>query len=248
MATLAEVTDPLRSIFTFVPPVGLGVCDVCHGAPNERFSRCYSCWETVDQVSFPVQWVVPISLYRVGQQLHHVLRSYKDSSVPSLRQGSKVAVAAILGRFLSDHAPCIRTATGAAWDGIVVVPSTRDRPGQHPLEAALELLKNWPNEIINCLVRGDVEIAHGRADDRGFHVSNHVMGRALLLVDDTFTTGARLQSAASALHLAGARVVAGLVIGRVMNPDFNEPTKTAWERNQAVPYSFERCCLEDDSA
>jgi predicted amidophosphoribosyltransferase len=39
----------------------------------------------------------------------------------------------------------------------------------------------------------------------------------ILLVDDTFTSGATFQSAASALALGGADVIAGVVIGRVID-------------------------------
>jgi hypothetical protein len=48
----------------------------------------------------------------------------------------------------------------------------------------------------------------------------------MLLVDDTMTTGAKLQSAASALNLGGARVVAAVVLGRVIDVrDPNNPEK-----------------------
>jgi hypothetical protein len=43
----------------------------------------------------------------------------------------------------------------------------------------------------------------------------------ILLIDDTFTSGARLQSAASALALAGATVVAAFTLGRFIRPDYN---------------------------
>lgn len=64
--------------------------------------------------------------------------------------------------------------------------------------------------------------------------------------DDTFTTGATFQSAASALSLAGADVVAGVVVGRVItvgDPRF--PVRDErWDEQRDVGFSFERCCLE----
>jgi orotate phosphoribosyltransferase len=58
--------------------------------------------------------------------------------------------------------------------------------------------------------------------DDGFAPTTSVSGDRILIVGDTFTSGARTQSAASALQLAGARVVAILPIGRVVDPEFSD--------------------------
>jgi hypothetical protein len=60
----------------------------------------------------------------------------------------------------------------------------------------------------------------------------------------TFTTGARAQSAASALHLAGAHVVGLVPIGRVINPDFNEEAADLWATATSQHFDFDLCCLE----
>jgi adenine/guanine phosphoribosyltransferase-like PRPP-binding protein len=65
----------------------------------------------------------------------------------------------------------------------------------------------------------------------------------VLLVDDTFTSGATFQSAASALTLAGATVVAGVVIGRVIDTDFSKQAADLWDRQRAIRFRFDRCCL-----
>lgn len=44
-------------------------------------------------------------------------------------------------------------------------------------------------------------VDHNKADDDAFTVSRPLSGERVLLIDDTLTTGARLQSAASALGL-----------------------------------------------
>ena len=60
-------------------------------------------------------------------------------------------------------------------------------------------------------------IAHQSPNPGAFYVDASAAGLDVLLVDDTFTTGARIQSAASALASAGARVVAAVPIGRVVD-------------------------------
>jgi orotate phosphoribosyltransferase len=86
---------------------------------------------------------------------------------------------------------------------------------------------------------------HGAASDLGFTVNAPVQGRRVLLVDDTFTSGAEVQSAASALQLAGAAIPAAVVIGRYIDPRFNDASKQLWEQAHARPFRFERCCLCD---
>ena len=46
-----------------------------------------------------------------------------------------------------------------------------------------------------------------------------VVGARALLLDDTYVSGARSQSAAAALELAGARSTLIVPIGRVLRPD-----------------------------
>ncbi len=245
MPTLREIAEPIHAIFTTVLPVGDGICEVCHGAPNPGYPICYSCHETTSQVSRPLSLVVPISLSRVREQLHHVLWSYKNVTVADLRLRFRAQVAATIGLFLAQHGDCIRGAATREWDALTVVPSSADRPGVHPLIETLRMIRHWNEELIDTMRKGPAPVGHTIADDAGFEVMQSVAGRSLLLVDDTLTSGARLQSAASTLSLAGADVIAAVVVGRVINPDFNEASHQLWDRCRHVPYSFERCCLEE---
>jgi orotate phosphoribosyltransferase len=75
-------------------------------------------------------------------------------------------------------------------------------------------------------------------------VITDVEGASILLVDDTFTSGARAQSAASALQLAGADVVAILTIGRYIKPEFSDEAREMFDDARATLFSFDTCCLE----
>jgi hypothetical protein len=73
------------------------------------------------------------------------------------------------------------------------------------------------------LLRGPGGLDHLHPSRSGFVVDPRVdratLGRhSALVVDDSYTTGARAQSAATALRLAGMRVGAILALGRVVAP------------------------------
>ena len=66
---------------------------------------------------------------------------------------------------------------------------------------------------------------------------------SVLLIDDTWTTGANAQSAAAALKAAGAQRVAALVIGRYVNREWSDNDRQL--RNLPQPFDWGRCALCD---
>lgn len=198
----------------------------------------------MSQVSRPTRSIVPISLYQVPSQLWHVLRKYKDGSGPGAALFA-MQVAAMIARFTEHHFECISASLGGAPDLVTSVPSTRSepRPGQHPIQAAvLRVAKLAPlHEAL--LVRGSAAVGHRQANEQAFAVTRPLAGERILLIDDTYTSGARVQSAASALHLASAAAVTGVVIGRVIDPSWNDNCRRIWEQACQATFSFDQCCL-----
>jgi len=243
LANPAEYTDPYLETYTQVPAAGRGVCTVCHSGPNGDYTTCYSCGLTMSQVTYPTSLVVPISLYEIPGQLHHVLRNYKDSPAATLFRNQ---VAAILARFMGLHQGCIERALGAPIDAVMTVPSTRSpsRPGIHPLQLAVQQVPNLDNFHRTGLGRSSGTVDHNHANDYAFVVESDVQGLNIVLIEDTFTTGARAQSASSALRLAGAACVAVLTVGRVIYPTYNDNCERIWREGRSRPFDFERCCLE----
>ncbi len=195
----------------------------------------------------PLKLIVPISLYRVREQLHTVMKDYKRSPSERVRERHRYQVAAILHRFLREHSKCIEQAAGGTWDTVTIVPSKEPRTEPHPLEKAIKLGKTL-GALYRPLLAADqpetIDRVYG--DSRGFKTVEDVTGKRVLLIDDTFTSGATFQSAASRLALDGATVVAGVVIGRVISTgDPRYPAQDAfWEEQRSLDFSFDRCCLE----
>lgn len=246
MADIYEITDGLRSTYRTVLPAGPGVCVICHSQPNPGYAICYSCHGTMKAVTHPTRRIVPISLTSRGDQLYYSLVHYKRHLLPwepgAEQQGTfRRQLAALFGRFVVQHGKCVAGEAGS-WDAIVVVPSTRTAPGQiHPLHQTIAMLRDSGRLLMAPLRTSDEVFGDREASDRRFVVVEDVRGRRVLLVDDTMTSGARLQSAASVLRLHGATVIAAVPLARFVNPDHSVEL---WNQASQIPYDFNRCCLE----
>jgi predicted amidophosphoribosyltransferase len=246
--SVGEHTDPYIAHYRRVPFPGPGVCNVCHGAPGGSFSRCYSCTQTIGQVIYGLELVVPISLgKKTDSQFYTTLMGYKSRYVSTARDQQRYQMAALYARFLHRHRPHIVEAAGEDWEVITIVPSSGQREGPHPLEITLGLSKYLKPQYKGLLKKGTATISHNKADNEGYDTTEDVTEKRVLLIDDTFTTGARVQSAASALALGGATVVAAVVAARIISPDFSDESRELWEQAGEEPFSFDTCCLEGNT-
>ncbi|MBB5132392.1 phosphoribosylpyrophosphate synthetase [Thermocatellispora tengchongensis] len=161
--------------------------------------------------------MVPISYAVKGQQHAHALAAYK-SAFPS--RDIQTNLLTLLLVFLTDHYGCVaRAAHADQVTHAAVVPSTRGRPGPHPLRALIgdRMRFPWVPLIANTEISPDLREFH---PDRFRVNAGDLDGACVLLLDDTWTTGARVQSAAYALKRAGAVKVAVVVLGRHVNPGY----------------------------
>jgi phosphoribosylpyrophosphate synthetase len=185
----------------------------------------------------------PSASIRRGVNSTTTLRSYKDGWTRQVRERSALLVAALLARFLFLHGTCIRDKYGD-WDFLTSVPLSSGRAGIHPFEAALEWVPWLSQQHRRVLGRGAGAAAHNSASDDAFRAVADIRGTRVLLIDDTYTTGARAQSAASALTHAGGTCVAIVPVGRVINPQFADFVQEYWEAQRAIRFRFDVCCLE----
>jgi len=244
MATADDFTDPYLHTYAPVPAAGPGVCGVCHSGPPAGQAVCHSCAVVMQQVSYPTPDIVPISLYTLDSQFWHVLRYYKDGAGRATTLHA-LQVAAVLARFAARHLRCVAGRLGGDPAVVTSVPSTRPEPrcGRHPLETAIARVGALAPRYAPLLRRGPASADHNLADDDAFTPLRRLDGERVLVVDDTLTSGARLQSAASALRRGGASAVAAVVVGRVIYPDWNENCRRIWARSRATPFTFDECCL-----
>jgi len=250
VSTIDTLTDPLIPACCHVPVAGAGVCSICHSASDDAGDVCTSCARTMGEVSRPTRLVIPLSLYTTPNQLWRVLRYYKDvpaDATPAAFRPTQAQfqwqVAALLARFTREHARCIAAVADGDWDAVTSVPSGRARPGDHPLEQAIQRVPWLRDKYVRLLRRTAVSVPARRAHDHKYGVIRKVEGCRVLLIDDTFTSGSSAQSAGSALRRAGARVTATLVIGRVIRPERNRATLRHWIRARRKKFRFDVCCV-----
>ena len=239
MPTVAELTAVYGN-FMISPRRGPDVCERCFNL-TKGFERCYACAHTPQWLDL----IAPISYSVGGEQLHHALASYKRLTGGPARRFT-VELAAVLWRHLERHEGCVAHATTAGttrFELVTTVPSTDPRRDeQHPLLTVVgELTGPTRDRYERLLRRSDATV-----NPREFHPEKYtpvrrIDGASVLLIDDTWTTGANAQSAACALKAAGARTVAAVVIGRHLNRDWGSNNSRL--NASQTPFSWEECAF-----
>ena len=211
LRALVRLQQPgLRAPLPGVP----GQCAVCHGPTGSRTRRCYPCelHRECAQGSL-ADVVVPVALAGKGGPHASHLWQYKSERLARAGGADRAGrlLIALLLVFLRDHGGCVWQAAGMPGPThVAVVPSGRGRPGAHPLRAlaAPYLALPWAELTARPGREPDSEL------DAGRFTAAPVPSSRVLLLDDTWTTGASAQSAAMALRQAGASSVATVVLGR----------------------------------
>jgi len=248
VATVFELSEPYRNHLVPVLPPGVGVCAICWTAVDPAYRLCFRCYNAQSAYGPRLaDAVAPIALAVKREQLAHELWHYKYDPDASVRGRLELRLAAVLWRFLGQHEACVAEACNVPrFDIVTTVPGTRSRDGEHPLARITGAIVGQTRDRFEPLLAlgtpYDVE-------DRGVHPDRYRTTRTLaerptvLLIDDTWTTGGRAQSAAIALRDAGATRVAVVVIGRHFDRAFG-PGEAYYKAAKPRRFTWETCCLE----
>ncbi len=216
----APPPDPYR-----VPPPGPGVCLRLLRPPGRPRAVCFACRSVAAASASRSSPVLPVRLCPLPSPLYAVLMGYKESPVAEARARFAPMVRLLFDGFLAAHAGCLAAAAGGPVDLVLPVPSTA-RPGGAPLAR-----RGGPGRVRHrpdgralvarpARTRAARPVGHMQPDRAAFAVAaasaGAVPGRRVLLLDDTYVSGARAQSAAAALRRAGARSVVIVALGRVL--------------------------------
>jgi hypothetical protein len=199
-------------------------CEVCATSTRHGFRTCLPCHRLLGvasaQAAALADQVVPIVYAVAGTQSGYLMRAYK-SRTATARTRDQVALLAALALQLHQH--CMEgTAVGSrritSW---ATVPSTSGRPGVHPVARAVSPFA--PGLEVGFAPGPQAGAARRDYAPRRWTVADAavVRGGHVLLIDDTWASGAKAQSAAAALRAAGAHAVTVLPIARWINDEYS---------------------------
>ncbi|HEY5879818.1 MAG TPA: phosphoribosyltransferase [Nakamurella sp.] len=112
------------------------------------------------------------------------------------------------------HWECVGSDLPDAW---TVVPSLSGRVGHHPLG---EIARGFFGSIPYVPLTAAQNVTDPRTFRPGNFVAHEVPARHVLVLEDTWVSGARAQSAAAKLKQEGARVVTALTVARWLRPEW----------------------------
>ncbi len=232
------------------PRHGEGVCRICFGATTSPwYQHCYQC-EKIQRRAHGLlaDLVVPIT-YRNGHEGQHSrdLRMYKKNPAS---EAARKNLAVLFRDFCVRHIRCVKKTAGvASFTHVAFVPSTKN-PGQaHPLQTLLA-------PTVRSLRRIDLGVNRDVSPGaREFHQEWFLLDEipdprpqtAVLLVDDTWVSGARAQSAAHRLKQAGAHKVVTVVLARQLEPSF-PPAQPLVNRITRDPFDPTTCAVHEEDA
>lgn len=218
---------------------GPGVCRTCRTFVARRTQECATCRGLPPCLDA----VVAVSYSVGGGRLHRELRGYKDDPCEAARDAFTGGLAAVLDRFLTVHERCAAAAAGVSSFALVTTVPSHTRRGDAARGRLREIVGRRCPQTASRYLRLLAPVEAARESDHRwragrFKAVRSLAGADVLLIDDTWTTGASAQSAAHALVQAGARRVALVVIGRHVN---REHAHNARRLAELPPFAWESC-------
>lgn len=235
-----ELSDHYAPALVPPPPVRRGVCARCRSLIAPGYRHCYRCSRQPSHIDV----IVPVALSVARGAWHKALRGYKDAATAPTRGELTAGLAAVLARFLHDHELCITERLNcAAFDLVTIVPSKRrDR------DTVRTITQRCPQTSSRYFPLLEPHRPPPRShlyDPRTYRAEPEAADASILLIDDTWATGATAQSAAAALRKAGATTVALVVLGRHVNPARLEQANAL---DALPPFRWDRCVLDQAAA
>lgn len=222
---------------TAPPPGGPSLCECCRCPVRPARSRCYQCALQAECLAGLLpDVVVPVAYAPKGGEHARNLWLYKSGGPGA--EAAATGLRALILLFLHDHGACAwRSAAMTAPTHVAVVPSGRGRPGPHPLWSLVAPCLALPPARLARRGHGDQEVRDANPER---FCARPVPGAQVVLLDDTWTSGASAVSATAALKLAGAQRVAVIVLGRHLTvPGGAGPARPA------MPFRSCRCAVHE---
>lgn len=248
MPTVLDLSAPYQNHLRPVLAGARGVCGVCHTSVAGGYPLCYQCMTARSRLAVTADAVGFTALAVKDEQLARELWAYKNGRA-DIRPRTQLGLAAVLWRSLAQHEVCLAAAASVSGFSVVTaVPSSSGRPDE-PV-AALAGMVGIARDRYRRLLEANAGVPNARDPRKDRFVPlDRLQGESVLLLDDTWTTGAHAQSAVAALHVAGAGAVAVWALGRHFRRDqaaeHGEAAEVYYRRSRAIGWNWDYCCLCD---
>jgi len=206
------------------PPVRVAgaTCVTCTEPVPTGDQRCNGCRAHVASSwrDYLADYVVPLTYASDSEtpQIRRFLHQYKNGFTESERVSAYSPLTFLFWQFVYRHYECLNAVAGGQIDGVLVVPSGKvgSRPDGHPIEQfARYFPESW--QRIDAKRISDSTSRLINPDSLALGTGHEIAGRRIVVFDDTWTTGAAVQTASVALKRAGAAAVVIVVLGRWAN-------------------------------
>jgi hypothetical protein len=215
-------------------------CPVCATPVHDGHQFCLKCSQDRRIVGL-ANVVVPLTYALAGAQSGTMMRHYKDNDSVAVRHRHTDVIRRLLYVGIMRHQSCIGRVVGQPVDCRLAIPSSAGHAGLHPFIEMAQRMNAVPASP--QLVPGSERVGEREVTAARFAVAplqTRFDGKHVLILDDTWTTGSRTQSAAVLLRHLGARHVSVMVVARWIEP--------TWSKNQAflkqhlvVDFDVRRC-------
>lgn len=219
MATTRELFARVRPHLLGVPSAAhSAICPYCLGPRGVGFAQCAGCLHLFvlsGARSVRGLQVVPVTTAENPGEWYRYLQTYKG-----VHPEYKPYLVSVYWEWMVKFREPIESSLGGKPDGIVIAPSKRGiTPNQQPLVAAMRMVNVLPPIVPALTHRQGAVLARNAYDPSVFLTDEAaIAGRRLLLVDDTWASGATATSAAGALLRAGAASVLVTPVVRLFDP------------------------------
>ena len=193
-------------------------CIVCRGTKRDDFAQCPKCGRDFRDAQWPD--LLGFGVFaRADEQSGTLMHRYKKSAPVRTSGQDKSIVGSLAAAAMHQAYNQLPTL-----DVTTTVPSTRGRES-HPLhDLVLRAADYLPEPIqVKQLLQTNLETNPPTREVNSdlFTVIGNVEAQHILLIDDTWTTGAHMLSAVGALRNAGAAHITAIALARWISRDDN---------------------------
>ena len=194
-------------------------CRACLG-PVNRFELCYACYELFHRQGAPQslrERIVPMSAALSPGTWYSWLQTYK--AFHPERGG---VIAALAFEYTNTHTAAVASMLGGTPSCWTIVPSKRGRTYEsQPFQRTLSRIGALADRLRETLrLMPGERIERKEYKPQVFECVTDVTNKRVLLLEDTWVTGATAVSAAGALLRAGAASVAIMPVARMVETSF----------------------------